>query len=68
MCEVSFLSNEESFKSDILILPYIYIYIIYFGSKHSLMQVLLKRMAHSLIIFFLVFSNLLNNLILEGSL
>ena len=33
------------------------------------MQVLLKRMAHLLlIIFFRVFSNLLNNLILEGSL
>ena len=52
------------------ILIYIYIYIyIYIGIKRSLMHVLLKRMAHSLlIIFFRVFSNLLNNLILEGSL
>ena len=47
---------------------YIYIYI-HFGSKRSLMHVVLKMMAHLLlIIFYRVFSNLLNNLILEGSL
>ena len=67
LCMNSFLiPNLPTFIYCFFFSMNIYIYI---GSKRSLMHIILKRMAHSLlIIFFRVFSNILNNLFLEGSL